>query len=105
MVLSLGLGYFQFGFSIELMIVAAIFIAGQLVEGNFLTPKLVGERVGLHAVWVLFALLAGGSLFGFVGLLLAVPVAAVIGVLVRFGLERYLASSLYSGQDGGDAQS
>ena len=105
LVLSLGLGYFQFGFSIELMIVAAIFIAGQLVEGNFLTPKLVGERVGLHAVWILFALLTGGSLFGFVGMLLAVPVAAVIGVLVRFGLERYLASSLYSGQDGGDAPS
>ncbi|MFP6759680.1 MAG: AI-2E family transporter [Alphaproteobacteria bacterium] len=105
LVLSLGLGYFQFGFSIELMIVAAIFIAGQLVEGNFLTPKLVGERVGLHAVWILFALLTGGSLFGFVGMLLAVPVAAVIGVLARFGLERYLASSLYSGQDGGDAPS
>ena len=105
LVLSLGLGYFQFGFSIELMIVAAIFIAGQLVEGNFLTPKLVGERVGLHAVWILFALLTGGSLFGFVGMLLAVPFAAVIGVLVRFGLERYLASSLYSGQDGGDAPS
>ena len=105
LVLSLGLGYFQFGFSIELMVVAAIFVAGQLAEGNFLTPKLVGERVGLHAVWILFALLAGGSSFGFVGMLLAVPVAAVIGVLVRFALEQYLASPLYIGRGGGKAGS
>lgn len=78
-------------------IVAAIFITGQLLEGNFLTPKLVGDRVGLHPVWIIFALLAGGALFGFVGLLLAVPAAAAIGVLVRFGLGRYLGSSLYLG--------
>ena len=73
-------------------------MVGQVVEGNFLTPKLVGDRVGLHPVWIIFALLAGGALFGFVGLLLAVPVAAVIGVLVRFALERYLASPYYDGR-------
>jgi predicted PurR-regulated permease PerM len=78
-------------------IVAAIFVSGQAMEGNFLTPKLVGDRVGLHPVWIIFALLAGGALFGFVGLLLAVPVAAAIGVLVRFGIGRYLASPLYLG--------
>lgn len=78
-------------------IVAAIFVSGQVMEGNFLTPKLVGDRVGLHPVWIIFALLAGGALFGFVGLLLAVPVAAAIGVLVRFGIGRYLASPLYLG--------
>lgn len=78
-------------------LVAAVFLVGQAVEGNYLTPKLVGDRVGLHPVWVIFALLAGGSLFGFVGVLLAVPVAAVVGVLVRFGLARYLASPLYHG--------
>lgn len=105
LLLSLGLGYFQFGFSIELLILAVIFFAGQMFEGNFLTPKLVGERVGLHAVWVLFALLAGGSLFGFVGMLIAVPVAAVIGVLVRFALEQYLASALFRGQSGGNIES
>lgn len=78
-------------------IVAIIFILGQMVEGNFLTPKLVGDRVGLHPVWVIFALLAGGALFGFVGLLLAVPLAAVIGVLVRFSIAQYHASRLYLG--------
>jgi predicted PurR-regulated permease PerM len=72
-----------------------------LVEGNFLTPKLVGDRVGLHPVWIIFALLAGGALFGFVGLLLAVPVAAVIGVLVRFGIGQYRASRLYLGSEAG----
>jgi predicted PurR-regulated permease PerM len=79
------------------MAVAAIFGIGQVVEGNVLTPKLVGDRVGLHPVWVIFALLAGGTLFGFLGLLLAVPVAAGIGVLVRFALSRYLQSPVYLG--------
>ncbi|WP_374383013.1 AI-2E family transporter [Dongia sp.] len=78
-------------------IVAGIFFVGQVLEGNFLTPKLVGDRVGLHPVWIIFALLSGGALFGFVGLLLAVPVAASIGVLVRFGIGRYLVSPLYHG--------
>lgn len=78
-------------------IVAGIFFVGQMLEGNFLTPKLVGDRVGLHPVWIIFALLSGGALFGFVGLLLAVPVAAAIGVLVRFGIGRYLSSPLYQG--------
>jgi predicted PurR-regulated permease PerM len=78
--------------------VAAIFGIGQVLEGNVLTPKLVGDRVGLHPVWIIFALLAGGTLFGFLGLLLAVPVAAGIGVLVRFALSRYLASPVYLGR-------
>jgi predicted PurR-regulated permease PerM len=78
-------------------IVGGIFFVGQVLEGNFLTPKLVGDRVGLHPVWIIFALLSGGALFGFVGLLLAVPVAASIGVLVRFGIGRYLVSPLYHG--------
>jgi predicted PurR-regulated permease PerM len=80
--------------------VAGVFIVGQVLEGNFLTPKLVGDKVGLHPVWVMFALLAGATLFGFVGVLLAVPVSAVIGVLVRFGLSRYLVSPLYKGNGG-----
>ncbi len=80
------------------IVVMAIFIFGQAVEGNVLTPKLVGGSVGLHPVWVMFALLAGGSLFGFTGVLLAVPVAAVIGVLVRFGLDRYRGSDYFQGR-------
>ena len=74
---------------------AAIFAIGQIVEGNFVTPKLVGDRVGLHPVWMIFALLAGGALFGFLGVLLAVPTAATIGVLARFAIARYSDSPLY----------
>jgi predicted PurR-regulated permease PerM len=77
--------------------VAAVFLFGQAMEGNVLSPKLVGDRVGLHPVWIMFALLAGGSLFGFVGILIAVPTAAVIGVLVRHLLGRYRDSDIYRG--------
>lgn len=76
-------------------LVAGVFILGQMIEGNVLHPVLIGDRVGLHPVWIMFALLAGGSLFGFVGILIAVPLFAVIGVLARFGLERYRESYLY----------
>jgi predicted PurR-regulated permease PerM len=77
--------------------VLAVFVVGQFIEGNILSPKLVGETVGLHPVWLMFALLAAGSLFGFLGLLLAVPVAASVGVLARFVLRQYLASPLHGG--------
>jgi predicted PurR-regulated permease PerM len=80
------------------LLIIGIFVIGQVVEGNFLSPKLVGDRVGLHPVWIIFALFAGGALLGFLGILLAVPVAAMIGVLGRFALQRYLASPLYSGR-------
>ena len=82
---------------LQIGIIVAIFAAGQFLEGNFLTPRLLGGRIGLHPVWVMFALLAGGALFGFVGVLLAVPVAAAVGVLVRYFLEQYLSSRLYLG--------
>jgi predicted PurR-regulated permease PerM len=96
--LAVGLALFQFwGDWMQIGIIAAIFAAGQFVEGNILTPKLVGKSVGLHPVWLLFALSAFGSVFGFVGLLIAVPVAAAIGVLTRFGAEQYQASLLYKG--------
>jgi predicted PurR-regulated permease PerM len=86
--------------------VAGIFFFGQFVEGNILQPRLVGKSVGLHPVWLMFALFAFGYLFGFVGLLVAVPAAAAIAVLVRFAIDRYLESPLYrgpadSGQSGG----
>ncbi len=99
LLLSLTFGYLQFGATGELVAVIAVFVIGQMIEGNILTPKLVGDRVGLHAVWVMFALLTGGSLFGFVGVLLAVPIAAVIGVLVRFALSHYLESPAYDSDD------
>ncbi len=81
-----------------ILIVLSIFFIGQFIEGYVLAPKLVGESIGLHPVWLMFALFAFGSLFGFVGLLIAVPLAAVIGVLLRFALRRYLESPLYTGQ-------
>jgi predicted PurR-regulated permease PerM len=97
-VLAVGLALFQFwGDWVQIGIVAAIFAAGQFIEGNILTPRLVGKSVGLHPVWLLLALSAFGSLFGFVGMLVAVPVAAAIGVLTRFGIEQYRASLLYRG--------
>ena len=77
--------------------VLVVFAVGQFLEGNILQPKLVGKTVGLHPVWLMFALFAFGYLFGFVGMLIAVPAAAMIGVLARFVLSQYLASSLYSG--------
>jgi len=80
-------------------VVAAIFIVGQLVEGNFLTPKFVGDSVGLHPLWVFFALMAGGALFGIVGMLIAVPVAAVISVIAGFLLQQYKLSSYYLGME------
>ena len=77
----------------------AVFVAGQFLEGNIFQPKFVGDSIGVHPVWLMFALLAFGSLFGFVGLLLAVPLAAIIGVLCRFALRQYLASNIYHGGD------
>ncbi|OUS14980.1 AI-2E family transporter [Rhodospirillales bacterium 47_12_T64] len=97
LVLSVGLAFFQFDSWGPIMGVAGVFFAGQFLEGNVLTPKLVGEKIGLHPVWVIFGLLAGGALFGFVGMLLAVPVAAVIGVGVRFALSEYMDSRYYYG--------
>jgi predicted PurR-regulated permease PerM len=76
--------------------VAVVFIIGQFLEGYVLSPKLVGESVGLHPVWLMFALFAFGYLLGFVGLLIAIPLAAAIGVLLRFAISRYMASPLYT---------
>jgi len=84
---------------VQIGLVIAVFAAGQFIEGNFLAPKLVGKKVGLHPVWVMFALLAFASLFGFVGALLAMPVAAALGVLARFAVGRYEESKLYLGEE------
>lgn len=95
-VVSVGVALAQFWPDwIWVGLVAGLFVLGQFIEGNFLQPKLVGDRVGLHPVWVIFALLAGGALFGFVGMLIAVPLFAVIGVLMRLAFDRYRQSWLY----------
>lgn len=96
--LAMGLALFQFwGDWLWIVLVYAIFQFGQFVEGNILTPRLVGQSVGLHPVWLIFALSAFGAVFGFVGLLVAVPVAAAIGVILRFGIVQYRGSLLYKG--------
>lgn len=96
--LSLGVALFQFWPDyIMPAVVLGIFILGQFLEGNVLQPKLVGKSIGLHPVWLMFSLFAFGALFGFVGLLVAVPASAAIAVLVRFSIRRYLESDLYFG--------
>lgn len=98
LLLSLGVALVQFWPDfVWIGVIAGIFFLGQFIEGNILQPKLVGKSVGLHPVWLMFALFAFGALFGFVGVLVAVPAAAAIGVLVRFALSRYLESDLYYG--------
>ena len=101
LVLAGALGLGQFGFDLSpLLMIAAVFFVGQFIEGNILTPRLVGDRVRLHPVWIIFALLAMGSIFGFLGLLLAVPLAAVIGVLVRYGVTLYVRDYVKRSDDG-----
>lgn len=96
--LAIGLAVFQFwGDPVMIALVAGIFFFGQVVEGNVLTPKLVGNSVGLHPVWLLLALSIFGALFGFVGMLVAVPVSAMIGVIVRFLVQEYRSGRLYLG--------
>ncbi len=98
--LALGLALFQFwGDWFSIGLIAGIFALGQFLEGNVITPRLVGGSVGLHPLWLLFALSAFGTLFGFVGMLVAVPVAAAIGVLMRFGITQYTGSRLYRGKE------
>lgn len=97
-VLAIGMALIQFWPDwVSIFIIIAIFAVGQFIEGNFLSPNLVGNRIGLHPVWLMFALFAFGYLFGFVGLLLAVPLAAAVGVLARFAIQQYLRSPLYLG--------
>ncbi|MCS6760658.1 MAG: AI-2E family transporter [Candidatus Devosia symbiotica] len=96
--LSIGIALVQFWPNYWMVVVVvAIFMGWQFIEGNILYPKLVGSSININPVWLMFALLAFGALFGFVGLLLAVPLAAIVGVLVHFGVAKYKASSLYNG--------
>lgn len=103
--LSIGMAALQFWPEFgHILLIAGIFAVGQFLEGNVLQPRLVGGSVGLHPVWLMFALFAFGFLFGFVGVLLAVPMAAATGVLTRFAIRQYKASRLYLGPGGGPAE-
>lgn len=99
LVVAIGVALVQFSPDwIWVAATAGVFFTGQFVEGNILQPKLVGASVGLHPVWLMFALFAFGAIFGFVGLLMAVPAAAAVGVLVRFAIHKYLESEMYFGR-------
>jgi predicted PurR-regulated permease PerM len=99
--LAIGLALYQFwGEWLQIGLVAAVFGLGQFLEGNIITPRLVGKSVGLHPVWLMLALSIFGTIFGFVGLLIAVPLAAALGVLTRFALNKYRLSPLYQGAPG-----
>ena len=92
---GLAIAFFQFGDLYHMAIIFGIFMVGQALEGSVISPYLVGEKVGLHPVWIIFGLLSGGAIFGFVGILIAVPVTAAIGVLACFFMDQYLGSTLY----------
>lgn len=94
---SIGIALAQYGLGSweQIAIIAGIYLVGQFLEGNVFSPKLVGSQVNLHPLWIMFSLFVGGALYGFLGVLLAVPLAAVIGVLVRFAIRHYKGSDLY----------
>ncbi|HKY95707.1 MAG TPA: AI-2E family transporter [Kiloniellales bacterium] len=98
MVMTVAVALAQYDTFGEMLLPIGLYLFGQFIEGYFLTPRLVGRQIRLHDVWVVFAVLAGGALFGFWGALLAVPVAGIIGVLVRFAVRRYRLSSYYLGR-------
>lgn len=95
LIVSVAVAWFQAGTWQFVAVIAAIFMVGQFVEGNILTPRLLGKSVGLHPLWILFSIMAGGSLFGLTGMFLAVPVTASIGVLTGFALDEYRKSAYY----------
>jgi predicted PurR-regulated permease PerM len=92
--LAIGIGQFWPDY-LHVGLVFLVYVITQSIEGNFVTPYLVGDRVGLSPLWVIFAMMAGGTLLGILGIILAVPVAAIVGVLLRAGLDRYRNSRLY----------
>ena len=97
LLVSLIVAWLQEGTLLYVAIIAAIYLTGQLLEGNLITPKIIGDSVGLHPLWIFFALTAGASVLGILGMLIAVPVAAIVSVLISFAIERYKDSSYYTG--------
>ena len=97
LVVALTVAFSQFDLIYNIFLVIFVFGLGQIIESVFLTPKLIGDKIGLHPVWIIFSLMFGGSIYGFLGILLAIPVAATVGVLLRFSVTKYLESPIYSG--------
>ena len=96
-ILTMIIGYFTFGMGSKLLYVVIIYIIGAIVEGYILTPKIIGDKIGLHPLWIIFAVLAFGSIFGFIGIFFAIPIAGIIRVLLLFAIDSYKASKFYKG--------
>ncbi len=96
-VVAVSVAVVQFDNWVMWLVIASIFVFGQVIEGNFITPRLIGDAVGLHPVWIIFALLAGGHLFGITGVMLSVPAAAVAGVVVRRSIVHYQETHFFQG--------
>lgn len=95
-ILCVLIAVLQFGISYQITVIGIIFLIGQILEGVFITPKFIGKNIGLHPVWIIFAIFAAGSIFGFLGILFAVPLAAIIAVLVKHGVKKYKNSEFYN---------
>jgi len=93
--LAMIVGYFSFGYSAKLGAILILYVVGYLMENYFLTPKIIGDRIGLHPLWIMFAVLAIGSLFGFIGIFFAIPIAGIIKVLIGYGIDYYKSSQIY----------
>lgn len=94
----LSIALFQFGWETQTMMLLGVFGIGMLLENGFVVPKLIGDKLGLHPIWIIFGFLAGGTVLGILGILLSLPVTAVVSVLVRFAMKSYQQSALYSGE-------
>ena len=94
--LMLIICYVSYGFSIKLIYVLALFIIGHIIEGYILTPKIIGDKIGLHPVWIIFSIFAAGSVFGFVGVVFAIPIAGIVKILLSHLIDYYKSSKLYN---------
>lgn len=95
-VLCILISLMQFAALKQVLVILALFAIGQFLEGQFVVPRFIGKNVNLHPVWIIFGLLAGGALMGFIGVLIALPLTAIIGVVIRFILSYYYKSKIYS---------
>ena len=95
-IMGIMFGYFQYGMNPSILgIIFLVFLSGQVIEGNFLTPKIVGDRLGIHPAILIFGMLSGGALLGLTGVILSVPITAILSVLVEYMFSKYYASELY----------
>jgi putative permease len=94
--LAIIIGYFSFGWQIELSYIILLYVIGNIIESYILTPKIIGDKIGLHPLWIMFSVFASGALFGFIGIFFAIPIAGIIKVLLNVGIEQYKSSKIYT---------